>query len=277
MGAWLAGSVKVIHTLHGIHYLNYSNPVLRTMLISLERMLSKKSSAVICVSRTDRDRGLENRLFNPETVHVIRNGVAAAGKERIDSDDLRRELSIGPECPVIINVARLHRQKAQHTLIKAFARVIEKIPEARLMFVGDGPLRSSLEKQTAELNLSQQVRFLGMKRQIQDYLAISDLFVLSSLWEGLPLSLLEAMSVGKPAVCTESDGISEIITSGDDGILVPVEDSESMSEAIVYLLTNTAEAEKMGQRAKVKIQKQFDVHRMISETRALYTELRGQI
>lgn len=174
-------------------------------------------------------------------------------RERIE---LRRKFGIHPAVAVVLYCGRLAAEKALPDLINAFALVARQVPEATLVLVGDGPLRSTLAMQAAQLQLKDdKVRFVGQvsPTEVSDWLNTADVFTLVSFSEGLPCALVEAMSAGLPCVVSDIPANRQLIDDGKHGFLTPVSDQESISRAIVELLKDDALRLRMGEAARKRI------------------------
>jgi len=271
-----AGIPIVVHTLHGIHYLHYRNPALRRIHVALERSLSRATSAVVCVSEADLAAARKHRLAPPERLRLVRNGVASSDIEA-DADRLRRiaELrrDLKPRFPLIGTVARLHRQKGVEYFLRAAAAVLQKRPEASFVVVGGGPLEKKIRGIAARLGLGERMILAGERSEALDWLSLFDIFVLPSLWEGLPLVLIEAAILGRPIVATDIEGTREIIREAQTGLLVPPADSDALAGAVLRLLEDPGLARRLGETARRDIPPAFTLERMIGETERLYLDL----
>lgn len=263
----------VVHTLHGIHYLHYRNPLLKRGLVLLERGLSRNTDAVVVVSEADERRALELRLASREKLRLIRNGIAPpALPAGFDRSVKKRELGFGAG-PLVGAVSRLHRQKGLVHFVRAAALFGAIFPEAAVAVVGGGPLREGLEKEARRWGLGNRVHFLGERADAPEILAAFDVFVLPSLWEGLPYALIEAAAAGRPIIATAIDGVREVVRDGETGLLVPPAEPEALSRAVLRLLGDPGLAGKLGRAAGEAIPPRFGLDRMIRETAALYREL----
>ncbi|MDH4197923.1 MAG: glycosyltransferase family 4 protein, partial [Candidatus Aminicenantes bacterium] len=228
--------IPAVHTLHGLHFLHYRNPILKRAAIRLERRLAFLSAAVVVVSEADRAKALALGLAPEEKLVLIRNGVEPfTPSADFDPAATRRELGLGSG-PVIMAVSRLHRQKGLVHLIRAAALVQTLRPETQFAVVGGGPLRDDLEKEARRWGLGGAFRILGERPDAREILAAGDIFVLPSLWEGLPYVLVEAAALGKPIVATAIGGVLEVIEDGKTGLLIPPADPQRLAEALVRLL-----------------------------------------
>ena len=169
----------------------------------------------------------------------------------------------------VLTVARLDPQKGLHDLVAAAALV----PEARVMVVGEGPERPALETEIARLGLGDRVHLLGFRSDVPDLLAASDLFVLPSLFEGLPLSILEAMAAGKPVVATAIGGNDEAVVDGATGLLVPPGDPQALADAIRALLRDPERRRRLGEAGRRRAEAEFSATAMVRRVAAVYDEL----
>jgi glycosyltransferase involved in cell wall biosynthesis len=238
--------------------------------------MSRLTSAVICVSAADLEQARRFHLAADERLRLIRNGVAIAGPGgetgRIQrADDLRLKLDLHP--PIIGTVARLHRQKGVEYFVKAAAILHEKRPEATFVVVGGGPLEDRVKGEVARLGLTGRLILAGERTDALDWLSLFDIFVLPSLWEGLPLVLIEGAILGKPIAATDIDGNREVIRDGETGLLVPPADPAALAGAVLRLLNDPGLARRLGDAARLTIPPAYSLERMVAETERLYLDL----
>ena len=193
-----------------------------------------------------------------------------------EREALRAELDLPPHAPVLICVARFAPQKAHDVLLRAFARAREDEPELRLLLVGDDPFgdgRARAEALAGELQLGNAARFLGVRRDVPRLLAVSDVFVMSSLWEGFGLVFLEAMSAGLPVVATGVSGVPEVVVDGETGLLVPARDVLALSGALARATADPGLRGRLGAAGRARVRERFGLDRMVEETLAVYGSL----
>ena len=278
-GRWAARISRtpvVIHTIHGIHYLHYRNPVQKKVYIWIERFLSHISDAVIFVSDADRNRAEYHKLASPNKMVVVKNGLdfshaPGRGEARTSKEkekDRQKRLH-----PVVGTVARLHRQKGIPYLLKAARIITRAFPETSFRIIGGGPWRDKLVRMSKSLGLEGKVQFLGEKSNVSDFMKNFDVFVLPSLWEGLPYALIEAGLFQKPVVATDIDGNREVIQDGTSGHLVPPKDPEALAQAVIQFLNDRAGADRMGRTLEKNVVRMFSLQRMINEIETLYEKL----
>jgi glycosyltransferase involved in cell wall biosynthesis len=264
----------VVHTLHGIHYLHYRSPALRRSYVFLERKCSRWTDRLILVCRSDLEKARRHRLAPERKMTVILNGTDVRTEvpaERIAG--LREELGWTPARPVVGTVARLHRQKGVIHLLRAAPQVFGAFPDATIAVVGDGPERDRLRREARRLGLDSRFQFLGERNDAAEVLALFDLFVLPSLWEGLPFVLVEAAALSRPIVATAVDGVPEVLDDGKTGLLVPPGDPPALSEAVIRLLTDRDEAARIGVTARRLVPPRFPLRRMVEQTENLYLDV----
>jgi glycosyltransferase involved in cell wall biosynthesis len=236
-------------------------------LYSLKRKLLDSYSGRLCnrkfiaVSEFVKCSISKHLKINPGKIEVIPNYVDIEELSRIRGQDLeriKRELSIQEEDIVLITVGRLNPAKGIQYLLLALAKVITDYKNIKLFVVGDGFYRKDLERQAQELGLEKNVIFLGERDDVRELLHLSDIFVLPTLSEGLPVSLLEAMAVGIPAIASDIGPVCEIIKNGETGILFKAKDGQSMTRAIVGLISNLDKAKELGERGKNFVKIKYD-------------------
>ena len=262
------GDVRTVHTYHGIHYLHDRKLRVRYLHRAIDRFLLGWTDEVICVANSDRDLALKERLALPGHVSVIHNGIDFAQfetpTERAENRDERdRHFVVG-------TVGRLHEQKGHTYLLQAAAVIRREHPEVRVRIVGDGPLRPSLEAESRALGVNDIVEFAGARSDVAAQLRRFDLFVLPSLWEGLPYVLLEAMAAGIPIVSTDASGVREVITDDTEGIIVPPRSAAALAEAVTALMANEARRASLGAKGAQVVRQRFSVDAMVDQTVAVY-------
>lgn len=219
--------------------------------------------ALICVSDASRESYYAAGIAR-DSIDVVRNGVAPRSP-RCERAETRAKLDLAQDARLAIVVARLSPQKNHAALIAAMPAVLARCPQLVLAFAGDGPLDEPLRASAAPFGPA--IRFLGARDDVPDLLAAADLFVLPSLFEGLPLSLIEAMAAGLPIVASEIGGIDEVVESGVTGLLVP---PDRLAGALIALLLDRERAAAMGRAGRQRFETLFASARMGCETLAVY-------
>ena len=201
---------------------------------------------------------------------TVHEGIDLGRVEAAPVADLHAELWLPHHAPLVGNVAALVPHKGQRHLIEAAAIVIQKVPDARFVIAGEGELRPQLERLIKERHLEKHVFLAGFRPDILSVHKAFDIFVMSSITEGLGTSLLDAMACGKPIVATTAGGVPEVVADGRTGILVPPRDHETMAAAIVKLLTEETARAETGAAGLARVRTLFSAERMVQDTLAVY-------
>jgi glycosyltransferase involved in cell wall biosynthesis len=220
---------------------------------------------------------MERHLGSRVSVSVVRNGIELdrppPARERLA--ELRRRFGLPEGAPVVGTVAVLRAQKRLDLWLEAALRVLAAKPEVHFLIVGDGPLRQDLETAAERLGIVKTVHFAGLQEDVQPYLALFDLFLMSSEFEGLPLALLEAMAAGVPVVATAVGGVPEVVEDGLDGVLVPAGDPQALAAAVLALLTDPPRRARLSEAGRRRVERDFGVARMARELEMIYREVLG--
>jgi len=219
---------------------------------------------IVAVSGMTRQKLLDEGI-QVQRIVVIQNGIAPLPLEGVNRSEVRKEAGMEADDLVLLAVGRLVYSKAHEILIAAMPTVLQKFPNAKVGICGDGVLRTKLEAQIEALGLSASVKLLGESDHVAKFLASADVFVLPSLWEGLPIALLEAMSAGLPVISTKVEGVEEVIVEGENGLLVPIGNSAALADAITQLLADPQLRRKMGAASKAKVLEFYTVDRMCEQ------------
>lgn len=206
-------------------------------------------------------------------VSVIPNSVDMKRYNQVmDRKAIRSELGLSPEHQVFAVVATFKKQKGHRYLIEAAAAVISQFPNIRLLLIGDGELRDELKAQTQALGLNEHVNFLGLRTDVPKLLGASDYFVLPSLWEGLPVSLIEAMAAGLPVIATQVSGTKDVMIHNQTGLLVPPGEVEALKDAMQQFLSHPELAPKMGEAARNRVAEGFSAEQQADAYLSLYQQ-----
>lgn len=205
-------------------------------------------------------------------IRVVQNGIAYQDSQyfNINKRDRREEFGFSPAEKIVGTVARMHEQKGYSYLLRAAQEVIRYYPEVKFLLVGDGPLKNKMEQLAVDLKITKNVLFKGFYKDVPAIMSIFDIFVLPSLWEGLPITILEAMVMRKPVIATKVGGVSEAVKDGLTGLLVEPCDYLSLSGAIMRLLNDEELRFKMGRAGYKNVSEYFDAKMMVEQTEKIY-------
>jgi glycosyltransferase involved in cell wall biosynthesis len=230
----------------------------------LNRMLTPLTDAFIAVADAHGAYMIEHERFPAHKVVVIPNGVDTERFSPVpDVAAIRQELGIGPTDPVATIVAALRPEKNHELFLQVAAKLSRPLTNAKFLIVGDGLRREPLEALARELKIADRVRFLGSRGDVPRILSASDVFMLTSLNEANPVSILEAMSVGKPVVATDVGSIHEVVVDGHNGFLVPTGDANQLAGRTLELLTDPLRCQVMGAAARKTVVDSWSVHNMV--------------
>ncbi len=274
LAARLAGVPVIIHSIHGYGFTRFQPSLQRRLLISAEWLAAKVTTKFFAVSEANRRLGLNLGLFRAEQCRVVRSGVDLKKLRNIRIDPMRKrsELGLNPNEPVIGMISPLKPQKAPLDFVLAAARIHRVKPNVQFLLVGDGELRRKVEQTVDELGLRQLFRLLGWRRDVPEILRCLDLFMLTSLWEGLPRVYLEAVASGVPVVGTRVDGACEVILDDVNGYLVLPGDVEGLANRALRLLDDPTIASRMKQHGDT-LTSDFDIYEMVRLQEREYARL----
>jgi glycosyltransferase involved in cell wall biosynthesis len=245
----------------------------RSLHARAERWLMRGTDAVVASAGAVRDFYIDQVKADPSRVEVIYNAVDWAQLQTtMTRGETRAAMAIPAEAPVAGIIARLTEQKAHRVLFEALART-PALSQVHLMVVGDGELRDDLRQRVDSLSLSSRVHFVGARRDLGNVLAAIDVFVMPSLWEGLPLSLVLAMGAGLPVIATAVAGIPEVVQDGVSGLLVTPGDVTGLGAAMARVFANDTERVRFGQAARAFVRPRFGVDGYVNSVSALYDRL----
>ena len=268
VAARMSGAKLILHE-------HFADPRMPAYQGLADRLLAPLTDRAIAVSHSTRDFLVSKRSVPAERVRLIWNGAplgefAPGGRDRALA--ARRELGLPEEALVIGTIGRLNAQKGHTHLLDALALLRTRLPDLWTLIVGDGDLMESLKEQAARLGLGDRVVFAGHRTDVPDLLAALDVFCISSLYEGTPLALFEAMAAGRPIVSTAVDGCREVLEDGVSGVLIPPADAKALAGALERVVTNAELREALGRRA-LEESRRYDVQACVEQMQTLYDQV----
>ncbi|HTU21295.1 MAG TPA: glycosyltransferase [Gemmataceae bacterium] len=261
----------VLFTEHGRHHPDH--PRRKRMLVN--RLLLEKRDRVVGVGKAVRQALVHNEGIPNRRVEVIYNGVNLApfSNGRPDRLAIRQEIGVGAGDLVLLQVARLDYLKDHATALRTLSRLRQDRADARLVLVGDGQERGAIEELIQRLDLSANVRLLGLRSDVNHLLAAADVFLLSSISEGIPLTLIEAMAAGVPVVSTNVGGVPEVVEDSQTGLLAPAGDDAALAAQVLRLMSNPEWRGEIVRRARQRAQQLFSEKQMHQAYQKLYQEM----
>jgi glycosyltransferase involved in cell wall biosynthesis len=264
----------VVHTVHGFPFHDHQPAVLRAAYVAMERAAARRTHRFICVARSDMDKGEAAGIIRREAAVLIRSGIPLAACRQAAGSGVavRAELGIPPTAPLVGMVACLKPQKDPIAFVAVAARVLESHPESRFLIVGDGELRGAVEAARRQAGLESRLLLAGWRRDVPAIMDALDVLVLTSLHEGLPRVVPEAMACGRPVVATAVDGTPEAVIHGESGFLVRPGEPAAAAARVCELLSAPARGREMGAAGRRRVE-EFDIDHMVRRQEALYEEL----
>jgi len=274
IAAAVSGVPVIVHAPHGHVFYGYFDRFTSWCFVWIERLIALITDRIFTLTELGKADHVALGVGPAAQFVAIPCGIDLGRFVHAEPEGamLRQTLALRPEERMVLWVGRLVPIKGCEGFLRACARVVSRYPETRIFVVGDGPLAEELQTKTATLDLEKQVTFVGWRSDIPAWMWATDVFVLSSLNEGLGRVLLEAMAARKPVVATAVGGVQAIVRS-DTGIVVPSEDQERMADAIVRLLKDGETARRMGEAGYRRAMEFYAAGDMIEKTCGLYHTL----
>lgn len=268
-----AGVRTVVHTPHGFYFLNQKPGRKRSFYLRLERIAGLMTHRMIALSPTEMAEAMDNGIVRADKVALIENGIRVPSPPGLATvSRLREVLAPGAE-QLVGTVARFTPQKGPFDFVRMASHLVHAVPGVHILWCGDGELREQVEALSRELGISDRLHFLGYRTDVLDIMSTLDVFVLTSHWEGLPYTVLDAMALEKPVVATAAVGTRDIVQEGITGMLTPVGDPEAAARAIARLLLSPAERKAMGAAGRNTVLRRFSQEAMVERTGQLYLDL----
>jgi len=240
----------------------------------LDKVLYKNTDRVVFVSEASRNLFLSMVKVGPEKCRVVYNGVDVARSQVTGHrSQVRKSLGLKDDDFIITSIGRLVKEKGHEYSLGALKLVLEKRPNTKALIVGDGQRMEELRSLKEKLGLNGSVNFLGKRDDIQDILSATDIFVLASTKEAMPLSILEAMASAKTVIATDVGGNRELVVNEKTGLLVPAKNSRALAEAILRVMDNLELAEQMAANGQKQVRESFSTDRWIKNIESLYREV----
>ncbi len=267
-------NTQVIYTAHGFHFYSGGKALKNTLFLALEKLAGYWTDYLVVINREDQEAATQQKLISPERLHYMPGiGVDLQYYNPDSTSDanierLRQELGLATNTPLFLSVAEFIPRKHLQDILKAYARLAR--PEICLAFAGNGVLMEQMQQLALQLNLQNQVRFLGVRRDIPTLMRAAVATVLVSEQEGLPRCVMESMSLETPVIGTNIRGTRDLLTDGC-GLLVEVGDVEAITKAMAWILDHPQEARIIGKRGRERMA-DYDMKEIIRLHASLYAE-----
>lgn len=276
--AALITGTPFVFTYHGFPFHEFMSAGKRRFYIGLERLVRRGARHYITLSENDRREAIALGMIGGQNSTAVYTGIDFGKLDsvlRSPPPDPLLALGVPATGRRIVLVGRLDPQKAPERMVEAFALVQHRYPDAQLVLVGDGELRTAVERKIQEMGVGAAVHLLGYRKDVLEILHHCDLFAFSSLWEAMGRSMLEAMLMAKPVVVPAIYGIPEVVEDGVTGRLYEVGRIEQLAERICDCFADPGAAAAMGRKAQGRIRSLFDARRMVQRIEAIYSSVLG--
>ena len=262
-------NIPMIYTVHGWSFHNNQNFIVRKIREFSESFLTKRAAKTITVSESNKKDGIEK--FDLKRAQVIYNGIDFskfnAGAEY---SDIRAEFGISEDKTLVGYLVRMTVQKDPFTMVRAIKEVSETNKNIIFLMVGNGELLAATKKLAAELGVLDQIKFSDFRSDIPVILNAIDIYCLPSLWEGMPIGLLEAMAMGKACIASSVDGTKELVSGGENGILINAKDHHALAKHIINLHLHPTSRKILGDNAVKYIHQNYSLDEMVEKIQNLY-------
>lgn len=272
---WAARSLKipVIYTIHGWSFHQDQSLLVRTVRVLGEKFLTRRSALNISVSKSNQESG--KKVIRDFESIVVNNGI---DRKKFNPDsqfpDIRAELNLPKDKTLVLFIARFTSHKQPLALIEAFKEAVKLHPSMHLLMVGDGDQKEEAVRIIEAQGLKNDITLVGFRQDVSAVLAAADIFVLPSLWEGLPIGLLEAMSMGKAIIASKVDGTIEIVHHEENGLLIDTKELvPGLTRALIGLSQSAPLREQYGRKAIETVRDRFNAENMTRQIEKLYLEL----
>jgi glycosyltransferase involved in cell wall biosynthesis len=263
----------IVHTIHGFSTHEFMGAGRRLAYLAIERAVRPITDAFLAVSPTVAREAVEQRLAPPGKVEVVPSAVELDEIPMAADSAVRRELGIPEDAPLVGTVGRLDRQKAPLDFVRMAALVSEAHPGTCFVMVGEGPLRDAAQAEAERLGVA--VTFTGFRTDAAALAAGFDVFVISSLYEGLGRALTEALASGRPVAASAVNGVVDIVEHGSTGLLAPPADPSALARNVTWLLDHPDDANLMGEAAAARVRRLFHPAAMCAQIDHAYARLLG--
>ena len=279
IAARISGVPVIVHGLHGSTFQAFNSRLLNWLLFLFERLTGRYTDAYISVSRIISETYIKKGIGKKDNHFTVYSGIELTkfyqARDKINHKEKYEKLGIHAGDFIIGNVARLELRKGHKFLLEVFRNIVEKQKDcpAKLLIIGEGNKREGLENYVKELNLEGKVIFAGYREDVEELMAVMDIFVLTSLREGLPRVLVQAAAVGMPSVVFNVDGVSEIIKDNYNGFLVDVKNLEELENRILQYMNNKELVLLHGRNGREFIKNKWSIKGMVDRIDKIYQNL----
>jgi glycosyltransferase involved in cell wall biosynthesis len=271
IAAKLAKVELIVHSPHVFSFEMGVNRLLQALFFRLEKFAARLTDVMVCVSSSEKDAVVRHRFVSPENCIVVKNGVDVTSLEAYERDRIQRRQELGLADEVVIgSIGRFTRQKGPEYFLAAAKQVAGQLPDAKCVLIGDGELKGEIEGLIEKHDLHSHCVIVDVGDEFPSYYPVFDIFVLTSLWEGMPYAMLEAMAAGRAVVAFSTGGIVDVISDGVNGMLVEPKNIEELASTLCTLGKDPQKRKDLGMAAKELIAGSYTVEAMVRQIEQVY-------
>ena len=271
ISARLANVPIIISTMHRVE--DHKQERIYRLFFFVDTLTMPLTTKMIAVSEAVKDYLISWHKVRPDRIRVVYNGIEAHKySPNVDVEEYKSKFNLNSDMPTVAFIGRLVKVKGIKYFLEAAAVILRGGKRVQFLVVGDGPLKEHLIQRAKNLKIDEDVHFIGFRKDIPQVLSVIDILVVPSLWEGLPLIVLESMFAGRPIVATKVGGIPEAIKHRETGMLVAPRNSHALAKAILEFLNDPEKRKEMGEKGRQRALKYFNVERMVKEYESIYDE-----
>ncbi len=270
IAAKLAGVKIVIHTIHGFPFHPYQSEIIRNFYQNLERIAGFFCDKAVSVNSFERELAIQKHLINKRKIVSIYNGI----QDLVSQNPIRRkELGVDKNMIIVGSVSRFSEQKNIINLIKVAINIVKVEQNITCIFIGDGEYFNHALQLVKSAGAERNILLVGWKSNVPDWYELFDIVVLYSKWEGLSLTILEAMSMKKPVIASDIKGNNELIIDGENGYLVKIDDHKDLTKKILSLSKDSLKQKKFGEAGYKIFLENYTIDRFVGSYKELYQKL----
>ncbi len=278
IGRWAALLARVpviLHTVHGWPFNDYQPVLVKRLYIFLEKITASFTTKIICVSKKDIKTGLKYKIAPEEKFVLIKYGIPldVFKNSSCNKENKKKQLGINNNDPVIGMISCLKPQKSPLDYVRTCMDIYNERRDINFLLIGDGILKRKCKEELSKSRLNGRFIFTGWRRDVAEILDIIDIVVLTSKWEGLPVSIIESLSKGKPVVATDAGGSRELIKDGVTGYITRPGEYKDTADMVLRVLKDKVLYNKMSHEAVLSIDESFDIKAMVNEIDSLYMNM----
>jgi glycosyltransferase involved in cell wall biosynthesis len=272
-------SAAVVYSPHSFAFQYIPTSLKGRFYLLLEKIAAHFRGNLLCVSQGEREVALSHGISSSSKIEVLPNAIHQDGmrSSQNPSIDTKKSLGIPPDVPVVGMIARFHPQKGLQHFVDAIPQILRKFPGTRFLLIGDGPLFPKIDGRIRSHGITSNVVLPGHCENVSDYYRIMDCYVLSSLWEGMPYTILEAMAHGLPVVASDTVGNNELVVDGETGYLVESANPDAIAIAIMKLLRDQQLRIAMGERGMDRLSARLSMKDWICQYQSIYERLAEKV